>query len=172
VDHARVARARQRAAGGHGPSLAAALPPLLAAQATIALVFTLVASPWLYVTLWLLPLVTLTQLLQTLRAIVEHRPLEERMGTHPHSAYYGGTAGPFVRSMRASWWERLLLCKLNFGFHAEHHLWPQVSYQYLPVLRERLEQAGAFNEARFDREDSYGAALLKLWRPTGAGDSR
>lgn len=175
VDHARTARARQAreaAAGTPGPAVAAALPPLLAAQAAIALTFTLVASPWLYVTLWLLPLVTLSQLLQTLRAIVEHRPLEERMGSDPSSGYYGGTAGPFVRSVRASWWERLLVCKINFGFHAEHHLWPQVSYQYLPVLRERLEQAGAFGDVRFDREETYGSTLYKLWRPAGVRGSQ
>ena len=174
VDHARVARARHARGAGSGsasPSLVRALPSLLVAQGAVALVFTLVASPWLYVTLWLLPLVTLTQLLQTLRAIVEHRPLEERMGMHPGSRYYGATAGPFVRSVRAGWWERLLVCKLNFGFHAEHHLWPQVSYQYLPVLRERLEQAGAFGDERFDREDTYGAALHKLWRPAVPGES-
>jgi fatty acid desaturase len=138
----------------------------------VALAFTLVASPWLYLTLWLLPLVTLSQLLQTLRAIVEHRPLEEHMGGHPGSGYYGGTAGPFVRSVGASRWERLLVSKLNFGYHAERHLWPQVSYQHLPVLRERLEQAGAFADARFDREDTYGSALHKLWRPAGAGGRR
>ena len=175
IGHARIARARHArdaAAGNPGPSLAGALPPLLAAQTAVALVFTLVASPWLYVTLWLLPLVTLSQLLQTMRAIIEHRPLEERMGADSGSRYYGGTAGPFVRSVRASWWERLLVCKLNFGFHAEHHLWPQVSYQYLPVLRDRLEQAGAFGDARFDREETYGSALRKLWRPTAVGGSR
>jgi fatty acid desaturase len=175
IGHARIARARHArdaAAGSHGPSLVGALPPLLAAQSAVALVFTLVASPWLYVTLWLLPLVTLSQLLQTIRAIIEHRPLDEDMGASPGSGYYGGTVGPFVRSVRASWWERLLLCKMNFGFHAEHHLWPQVSYQYLPVLRDRLEQAGAFGDARFAVEDTYGSALRKLWRPAGAEASR
>jgi len=175
IDHARAARARHTRdaiAGSPGPSLAGALPSLLVAQGTVALVFTLVASPWLYVTLWLLPLVTLSQLLQVLRAIVEHRPLEERMGVHPESGYYGGTAGSFVRSVRASVLERLLMGKLNFGFHAEHHLWPQVSYQYLPVLRQRLEQAGAFDDARFDREDTYGSTLYKLWRPAAPGESR
>jgi fatty acid desaturase len=174
VDHARLARARHArtaAAGRPGPSLAAALPPLLIAQGTVALVLTLVRGPWLYVTLWLLPLVTLAQLFQTLRAIIEHRPLEERMGSSPDSGFYGGTAGAFVRTVRANWWERLVLCKLNFGFHAEHHLWPQVSYQYLPVLRERLEEAGAFGDGRFDREESYGSALARLWRPASAREA-
>lgn len=175
VQHARLARARHvhdAATGKPGPSLAGAVPALLGAQATLALLLTLAGGPWLYVTLWLLPLITLAQLLQTLRAIVEHRPLEERMNAAPGSGYYGGTTGPFVRSVRASWWERLLVCKLNFGFHAEHHLWPQVSYQHLPVVRERLEAAGAFDADPFDREDTYGSALYKLWRPAAAAQSR
>lgn len=174
VDHARLAGARHARgdAGTRPPSLIGALPALVIAQVILVLVWTLVASPWLYVTLWLLPLATLTQLLQTLRAIVEHRPLEELMGAHAGSPYYGETGGPFVRSVRAAWWERLLVCKLNFGFHAEHHLWPQVSYQHLPEVRRRLEQAGVFADARFGREETYGSALLKLWRPAGAGASR
>jgi fatty acid desaturase len=169
LHHASVAgarHARDAAAGTPGPDLRQALPSLLIAQAAVALVFTLAASPWLYVTLWLLPLVTLSQLLQTLRAIVEHRPLEERMGASPGSPYYGGTPGPFVRTVRARWWERLLVCKLNFGFHTEHHVWPQVSYQYLPVLHARLEAAGAFEDPRFGREHTYCSTIRRLWRPS------
>jgi fatty acid desaturase len=146
------------------PALRDALPSLLLAQAVVAAVFVMVASPWIYVTLWVLPLVTLSQLFQKFRAIMEHRPLEERMGASPGSGYYGDTPGPFVRTVRASWWERLFVCKLNFGFHAEHHLWPQVSYQYLPVLHERLVAAGAFDESRFGNEDTYSSAIYKLWR--------
>jgi fatty acid desaturase len=168
LHHAVAARgryARDAADGTPGPPLYQALAPLLIVQAAVALVFTRVASPWLYVTLWLLPLVTLAQLFQTFRAIIEHRPLEELMGASPGSGYYGDTPGPFVRTVRASWWERLIVCKLNFGFHAEHHLWPQVSYQYLPVLHERLEAAGAFRDPRFGRERTYFSTIRKLWRP-------
>ena len=118
-----------------------------------------------YAGLWLLPLVTLTDLLQKFRATMEHRPLHEDQGVAPESGYYGSTPGQLVRSVRASLWERLFLCKLNFGFHAEHHLWPQVSYQYLPALRARLESAGAFSDPRYGREETYFAALYRLWRP-------
>jgi fatty acid desaturase len=175
LHHALAARARHvrdAAAGTPGPALREALPAIVIAQAAVALVFALVAGPWLYVTLWLLPLVTLSQLFQTFRAIMEHRPLEERMAASPATGYYGGTPGPFVRSVRASWWERLLVCKLNFGFHAEHHLWPQVSYQYLPALRERLAANGAFDDPRFAREDTYFSTIYKLWRPPAAPVSR
>ncbi len=162
----RADHARDAAAGTPGPDPREALPSLIAAQAVVALVFTVVASPWLYVTLWLLPLVTLSELFQKFRAMMEHRPLEEQMGASPGSGYYGETPGRFVRTVRASVWERLLICKLNFCYHAEHHLWPQVSYQYLPALRGRLEAAGAFDDPRFGHEDTYFSTIRKLWRPS------
>lgn len=161
---ARRQEARESAAGRPGPSPLHALPPLIVAQAVLLAAFSAVASPWVYVTLWLLPLLTLSELFQKLRACMEHRPLEEDRGLEPEAGFYAGTPGPFVRSVRATWWERLTLCKLNFGFHAEHHLWPQVSYQHLPGLRSRLEAAGAFRDPRFGRESSYTAAIWKLWR--------
>lgn len=168
TQHVRVAHARhagEAVAGVAVPSLRDALCSLVIVQGAIALVCVWLGGVWFYTTLWLLPLLTLAQLFQTFRAIVEHRPLEAQMGVSPASGYYGDTPGPFVRTVRASWWERLVLCKFNFGFHAEHHLWPQVSYQYLPALHERLERAGAFGDPRFGNEDTYVAAIRKLWRP-------
>lgn len=168
VAHALEARsqeAREAAAGRPGPPPAGALPSLAIAQGVIFLGFAWAASPWLYFTLWLLPLLTLSDLFQKIRATMEHRPLHESQGVAPGSGYYGGTPGPFVRTVRASWLERLFVCKLNFGFHVEHHLWPQVSYQHLPSLRPRLELAGAFEDPRFAREDTYFGTLYKLWRP-------
>lgn len=157
-------QAREAEQGRTAPSPLAALPPLVAAQLVLLGLFTALASPWLYFTLWLLPLVTLADWLQKWRALMEHRPPADRRGRSPGSGYFGGTNGPFVRTVRASWWERLLVSKLNFGFHAEHHLWPQVSYQHLPGLRRRLEAAGAFDDPRFGREASYLATLMRLWR--------
>jgi hypothetical protein len=45
-------------------------------------------------------------------------------------------------------------------------VWPQVSYQYLPVLHARLEAAGAFGDPRFGREDTYCSTIRRLWRPS------
>jgi fatty acid desaturase len=165
VLEARAEELREKAAGRPGPSSLRDLPPLVVVQGGIFAGFWLLGHPWLYVGLWLLPLVTLTDLLQKIRSAMEHRPLQEDQGTAPESGYYGGTPGPFVRTVRASLWERLVVCKLNFGYHAEHHLWPQVSYQYLPALRERLEAAGAFDDPRYGRERTYFSTLYHLWRP-------
>lgn len=175
VAHALEARgqdAREAAAGRSGPRPAEALPSLVLVQGTIFLAFWWVSSPWLYFTLWLLPLVTLSDLFQKVRATMEHRPLHEEQGVAPGSGFYGDTPGPFVRTVRASWIERLFVCKLNFGFHVEHHLWPQVSYQHLPSLRPRLEVAGTFEDPRFGRESTYFGTLYKLWRPSPSPEGR
>jgi fatty acid desaturase len=167
VSHLLEARAldrREAAAGRPGPSTLAGLVCLCVCQGTVLLLFAAAGQPWLYFVLWLLPLVTLAELFQKIRATMEHRPLHEHQGAAPGSGFYGDTPGPFVRTVRASGWERLFVCKLNFCFHAEHHLWPQVAYQHLPSLRARLEAAGAFEDPRFGREETYFSTLYKLWR--------
>ena len=78
------------------------------------------------------------------------------------------TPGPFVRSVRASAAERLLFGRLNFGLHAEHHLWPQLSYQHLPEARRRLEASGAFSDPCLARERGYLRTLWKLQRQASA----
>jgi fatty acid desaturase len=121
-------------------------------------------SPWLYFTLWLVPNFTVHNLFDKLRAWMEHRPLESDWGRDPDGPYFCGTDGPFVRSVRTSFFERIFI-KLNFGFHAEHHLWPQISYQYLPTVREKIVAAGIFRDPRLGLEDSYLSSIAKLWRP-------
>ena len=49
---------------------------ILVVQATILLAFTMLAGPVSYLLLWVLPLVTLTPLLITLRVIAEHQSVE------------------------------------------------------------------------------------------------
>ena len=62
-------------------------------------------------------------------------------------------------------WDKCDLSKINFNFHAEHHLWPFVSYQYLPVLHERLLHSAEAKQMGVTFESSYAAAIQKLWSP-------
>ncbi len=145
--------------GAGGAALASAMVPLLGSQAAIAAVLCLV-DPVIYLVLWALPLLTMAQLFSKLRSAVEHHPLEAESGQDPGGPYYKGTGAPFARSVRASLLERLFFCKVNFCYHHEHHLWPQVSYQYLPRLRERLIE----HEGGPAREESYLSTLVRFWR--------
>jgi fatty acid desaturase len=118
---------------------------------------------WLYPLMWLLPIVTVQTLSGKIRSLVEHRPYMEMKGRKPGSGYYMDTEMPCLRSVQATFLERILISKVNFHFHAEHHLWPFVSYQYFPSLHQRLLNSPRAKEVGFTVEPSYAAAIVKLW---------
>lgn len=121
-------------------------------------IIVLLGGPWNYILLWVVPLVTFAQWFAKLRSLVEHRPLRSERGEGP---YYLGTETPHLRSVMATPWERLFLSRLNFHYHAEHHLLPQVSYQYLPTINRRLRER---DDHHIVFDDSYSAVIMKLWR--------
>jgi fatty acid desaturase len=150
--------------GSPGPSTREALPPILIVQFVLLAAFALV-DPFLFLWLWILPMVTLAYLFSKIRTSMEHQPLDSEGGVDPEGLYFKGTPGPFVRTVKASWLERLCVCKINFCFHAEHHLWPTVSYQYLPRVHERLIERDSYSDPRFGLDDTYASTIAKLWRP-------
>lgn len=115
----------------------------------------------LYLLLWIVPLFTVTQLFSKMRAAVEHCPLASESYQVENGPYFKGTEKPLLRSVEATAFENLFLTRLNFHFHAEHHLYPQISYQYLPTIHHRLGQRDD-HDVVFER--SYLAVLGKLWR--------
>lgn len=137
------------------------LLPLVVAQLVLLGAFWTI-NPWLYLGLWILPLVTLTEMFGKIRALMEHQPRDCQSGAAPGSGYFRDTPGPFVRSVKANWFERLFLSKINFGYHAEHHLWPQLSYQYLPRVHRRLLERGAFDDPRLGNEKTYLSTIRHL----------
>ncbi|NNL65149.1 MAG: hypothetical protein HKP30_02795 [Myxococcales bacterium] len=150
-----------------GPNPVASLPPLVISQLVLIAAFATV-DVFLYLWLWILPLITLCYFFNKVRATKEHQPLDSDGGVDPDGPYFKGTAGPFVRSVHASWPERLFLCKINFCYHAEHHIWPQVSYQYLPEIHRRMVAGGWFDDPRFGHEATYTSTIRKLFRPEEA----
>ncbi len=164
VNVMRRARSDKHDHGVRAVSLPRAMVPLIGSQLVIAAVLCAI-DPVVYVTMWAVPLLTLTQLFSKLRSSVEHLPLNSESGEDPDGEYYKGTSGPFARSVRASLVERLFLSKVNFCYHNEHHLWPQVSYQYLPKLRRRPVEHERENADRkaLAREATYLSTLRKFW---------
>jgi fatty acid desaturase len=117
----------------------------------------------LYPLLWVLPIVTVSSLSSKIRALVEHRPSMAMAGSKPGSGFYMDTRTPCLRSVRATWVERILISNVNFHFHAEHHLWPFISYQNLPTLHRRLLNSPEAAEMGFTVEPNYLTAVRKLW---------
>jgi fatty acid desaturase/SAM-dependent methyltransferase len=151
-----------------GPPLIEALPPLIITHA-ILFVALWPIHPFAYFFLWLAPLLTLQMLFFNLRAITEHQP-QRSLSRSSDSRYFLGTAGPFVRTVGGNLVERLFLCKINFGYHAEHHLWPEINYQFLPVVHERMIERNVFSDSRFGLEKSFTSSILKLMRQTSNDD--
>ena len=168
----RLGRDRRESGPGTRPvSLVSAMIPLVGSQLVIAAILCSI-DPFVYLALWVAPLLTMTPLLSKLRSSVEHLPLNCESGQDPTGKYYKATAGPFARSVRASWFERMFLSKVNFCYHNEHHLWPQVSYQYLPRLRrqvlehergERGERGERAEHGAPARQNSYLSMLVQFW---------
>jgi fatty acid desaturase len=75
-----------------------------------------------------------------LRSVVEHTPYRHEWRDDPVSPYFRHTPEPVVRSVVPTRIERLFLTRVNFNYHREHHLWPALSYQYLPVAYHRVRQ--------------------------------
>jgi len=121
---------------------------ILIVHAIIFLVFTLFdpfyyGIPTYYFILWLWPLITVSFLFAKIRALIEHQPPRTEVSETPEpqeTLYFMNTPGPMLRSVKATWIERLYLSKINFHYHAEHHLWPWISYQYLPEMNSRIWQ--------------------------------
>ncbi|WP_159930985.1 fatty acid desaturase [Oceanicoccus sp. KOV_DT_Chl] len=129
---------------------------IIAVHGIIFLVFLTVdplhaGIPTYYFILWLWPLLTLSFLLGKLRSLAEHQPprADNTSAANTATPYFLNTPGPMLRSVHATWLERLFLSKINFHYHAEHHLWPWISYQYLPEVNCRLWQ------------DEYGTRTVK-----------
>ncbi|MCB1688318.1 MAG: fatty acid desaturase [Halioglobus sp.] len=118
---------------------------ILWVHAFIFLVFTLFdplyyGVPTYYFILWLWPMLTVTFLFAKVRALIEHQPARSGMSEPVETPYFMNTPGPMLRSVKATWFERLYLSKVNFHYHAEHHLWPWISYQHLPEINARIWQ--------------------------------
>ncbi len=121
---------------------------------------TLVAGqPWVYVVVWVLPLVTCGVLINELRSIIEHTPLATRAAAGAVEALE-----PITRTVRAGWPGRTWIGPLNFHYHLEHHLYPGVPFSRLPELHAVLVERGYYAERPELLYDGYGSILWALWR--------
>ncbi|HEX7899896.1 MAG TPA: fatty acid desaturase [Planctomycetota bacterium] len=153
-------RAEVKAKDPTAPSLLRILPPIALTQVVLFAALWPI-HPLAYLFLWAVPLLTVQTVFNNLRAITEHQP-PRALGGNPSSPYFLGTPGPFVRTAVSNLFERLFICKINFGYHVEHHLWPQINYQFLPTVHRRLLDKGVFSDPRFGLEASYLGNIAKL----------
>ncbi|MEK6798542.1 MAG: fatty acid desaturase family protein [Planctomycetota bacterium] len=100
---------------------------LIGVQGAIFTALALVGHWPLYFSLWILPLGSWAKLLAHVRNLAEHVDVRD-----------DSAALPRWRTFRCGLIERFFLAPLNFNYHAEHHLFPQVPFYHLPALHRRL----------------------------------
>ncbi|MBV9953534.1 MAG: fatty acid desaturase family protein [Acidimicrobiia bacterium] len=123
---------------------------ILAAQAVLALLCTLVGRPELYL-LWFGSWMTSWRVINRLRAIAEHggmtRSPDRRLTTH---------------HVRQTWPARFWIVPYNTGWHLAHHVDMGVPWRNLPAFHRELEAAGWITPGL--EHPSYTALWRKLSR--------
>lgn len=115
-----------------------------------------------YLIFWLIPLVTISMLCGKVRSIVEHQPDEFIQQGNLTTKYFANSPTPILRSVKPNFLEGLLLWKINFSFHAEHHFYPFISYQYLPTIHDRLKENCDLAKCGYRYANSYAKMLWQL----------
>jgi len=76
-----------------------------------------------YLLLWMLPFMTVFQLVAGLRALAEHHPP-------------AGAEHPYTRALRPTWLDRILFCRAGFEYHWLHHQYPNIPCFNLRYMEE------------------------------------
>jgi fatty acid desaturase len=144
-------------AAAHGPPAPRWLRPAYYLLLAAVLVVT---DTWpLFLLYWILPLLTVLQVLIRWEAICEHQ-YDLIHPTVPEST-------PFIQ---LRWWEALLLPNLNFRYHIYHHWYPAVPYFRLPKVHAVFRREGLVNEQHIFR--GYVAYWRHLTRRRPPADDR
>lgn len=98
-------------------------------------VLTLAGHPALYL-LWVGAWLTTNTFVTRLRSIAEHALTPDRLDPLNNT-----------RTVRASWWERLLLAPNRVNYHVEHHLLMTVPHYHLPRMHALLRERGVLDTA-------------------------
>jgi fatty acid desaturase len=100
----------------------------------IGLLFTYFQVWSLFLLFWVLPAVTVTQLINAWGAFCEHK-----------YNLPGALVEDSTPLIIPKWWERIIFPDLNFSYHPYHHFFPGVSFSQLPKLHEIYCREGQVN---------------------------
>jgi fatty acid desaturase len=120
-------------------------------------------APLAYLSLWVLPLFTVTMYLLTLRVIAEHQT--EAYALESEEAFTRTLDAPLIRTLQPGPLGRFWLGSMNFFYHHEHHLLPGVPYTQLPRLHRMLRERGYYDAHSDALGDGYGRTLMRLVFP-------
>lgn len=118
--------------------------------AVAAAVLTAIGGWTIFLIYWVIPAMTVTQLMVRWIAVCEHQYNIEN-----------GTIHETTPLIRLNWWQRTLMPDLNFGLHAYHHMHPGVSFTNLPKVHAIYQREGLVDEsAIFHGQAAYLRYLM------------
>ncbi len=103
----------------------------------LAALLTLTGSWDIFLIYWVLPLLTVMQVIIRWGAICEHKYNMPGAGIEENS--------PIII---LSWWEKILLPNLNFTLHPYHHYFPGISFANLPKVHAIFVREGLVDESK------------------------
>ena len=125
----------------------------------LVLLLSLTGTWHLFLLYWLLPLLTVFQLIVRWGALAEHK-----------YNLPGASVAESTPVIVPSWLDRLLLPNLNFSLHVYHHYFPSVSAGNLPRLHRLFCDAGLVDHGSlFHGNSDYLRFILGLKRKFTAG---
>jgi fatty acid desaturase len=117
----------------------------------VAAVLTAVHGWGVFLLYWLLPLLTITQLLVRWIAVIEHKYNVEN-----------ATVFEVTPLIQLKWWQKVLIPDLNFAMHAYHHFHPGVSFSNLPKVHSIYMREGLVDKtALFDGQGAFLRYLVR-----------
>jgi fatty acid desaturase len=108
---------------------------------------------------WILPILTMSQVIVRWGALCEHKY------NLPGAAVAQST--PLILNR---WWEKLLLPNMNFTMHPYHHYFPGISFSELPRVHQIFERENLVNDSQVFH--GYGAYLKFITTPPSAAGDR
>ncbi|MGI9499279.1 MAG: fatty acid desaturase family protein [Geminicoccaceae bacterium] len=126
--------------------------------------------PFAWIYLWVLPLVTLTSLLATVRVIAEHQSLD--YARDGREQFDEALDPAITRTIDAGPLAAFFLAPVRFNYHLEHHTWPGVPFTSLPALSRLLRERGFYEANPQFYGSGYAEVLWKLIKPQSALELR
>lgn len=128
------------------------LSAIFICQFTIFTVVSLLSSPFVYFVFYILPLITLTSLFESIRSFSEHiLPGKKATCFAEQNRFY---------FMKSNFLERFFISQFSFNYHHVHHLYPNVVTFKLPKLHNWLLEHDPHYENRFITRNGYLDTLI------------
>lgn len=127
---------------------------------SVLLLITLTLSNgwWVFFSLWIFPLLTLTTLFMRIRTIAEHLGIADEENAQGIDA---------TRHVNANWLERMTICPFAINYHLAHHIFPSVPFYNLPKFHQRLlkeelyQKHGRIKQGYFGKNSVFKEVLTQ-----------